>query len=139
MTDLLLSLTLSLAAADRIAQTSNSCSSVAIAAARGRLLGQDGAINRYALDITVANLGSRPQPSSMLQSVEIFQDATKVDQKGVPPLRPGQRVTVTYDFTRSVEARPDTTRFRLKLVGHDPHAELGSACQDAAEIYRVTV
>lgn len=76
----------------------------------------DATVNRYTIAITVVNRGSAKQPSNLLQSLAIYQDATKVGQKGVPPLKPGQSYTLTYVFVRSNEAVAGSTRLRFTLV-----------------------
>lgn len=82
----------------------------------------NGSLAAYDLAITVANVGSRNQPSSVLQSVNIYQDATKVDQKGAQPLRAGASETLHYRFDRSSEAHQRSTHMRFQLVVRDPHA-----------------
>jgi hypothetical protein len=84
--------------------------------------------------VTVVNRGAS-QPSSMLQSVNVYQNGSKVDQKSVPPLRAGASKTVTYTFKRSAEANDDTTRLRVQLVGHDAHG----SCSTAGSPVRITV
>jgi hypothetical protein len=59
--------------------------------------------------------GNSAQPSNTLQSVDVIQNEGKIDQKGVPPLRPGQSYTATYTFTRSVEAADGTTQFVFRI------------------------
>ena len=74
----------------------------------------------------------------MLNSIQIFQDATKVDQKGAQPLKAGGTETVTYHFSRSSQARPGTTRLRFRLIVNDPHAPAQN-CSTANDTYRISV
>jgi hypothetical protein len=94
----------------------------AIVSASSKSVGQEGGVNRYRLSVTVKNLGSAKQASNVLQSVEFIQNSVKVDQKGVPPLKPGQSYTVTRDYLRSVDAGVGTTPFvfRLRIVKPTP-------------------
>jgi hypothetical protein len=91
----------------------------AIINAAMRTVTQNGEVNRYTVAITVANQGTATQPGNTLQSVEIYQDGQKVDQKGVPPLRAGQAAVVTYGFDRSRLARERTTDLDFRLVVHN--------------------
>jgi hypothetical protein len=121
-----------------LAMTSNACVAPAITTAVAHQLGSNGDLNTYDVAITVKNMGSVAEPSSLLQSVQIFQDATKVDQKGTPPLPAGGTATVHYRLQRSSEARPGTTHLRFSLVMHDPHGAVTS-CSTANSSYRINV
>ena len=82
-----------------IAMTSNgACAGPTIANAVATQTGNNGNLTTYDVAVTVKNTGSAAEPSSLLQSVEVFQDATKVDQKGTPPLAAGGRATVHYSL-----------------------------------------
>ena len=74
-----------------------------------------GALKHYVVEVTVKNVGNRAQPSNLLQSVEVLQNGDHVDQKGLPPLRPGQSATVTYAFDRAASAGARTTRLTFVL------------------------
>jgi hypothetical protein len=78
----------------------------------------DGNINRYTLSGRVENLGSLGQSSSTLQFVDIYRGETKIDSRGVPPLRPGQSYTFEYVSSRSAQAGDQTTTlgFRMRLA-----------------------
>lgn len=121
-----------------LAMTSNACVSPAITSAVASQLGSNGDLTTYDVAITVKNAGPAAEPSSLLQSVQVYQDATKVDQKGTPPLRAGGSATVHYRFQRSSEARPGTTRLRFSLVMHDPHGAV-TRCSTANSTYRINV
>ena len=88
----------------------------AITSAGVKNVTHQGAVNNYAIAVTVVNRGDAGQPSNLLESVNILQDATKVGRKGIPPLKPGQSYTFTYEFVRSDEAVPRSTRLRFQLV-----------------------
>jgi hypothetical protein len=120
-----------------LAMTSNACVSPGITSAVASQLGSNGNLTTYDVAITVKNAGSA-EPSSLLQSVQVFQDATKVDQKGTPPLPAGGSATVHYRLQRSSEARPGSTHLRFSLVMHDPHGPVTS-CSTANSTYRVNV
>jgi archaellum component FlaG (FlaF/FlaG flagellin family) len=120
-----------------LAMTSSACAAPAIAGAVAHELGTNGDLNTYDVAITVKNMGAT-EPSSMLQSVQVFQDATKVDQKGTPPLAAGASATVHYRLQRSSEARPGSTHLRFSLVMHDPHRPVAD-CSGANATYRINV
>jgi hypothetical protein len=77
-----------------------------------------GNLNTYHLDGTVTNLGTQGQPSNTLQFVDIYIDTQKRNDRGIPPLAPGQSYNFGFDWTRSSDAGPGTTtaRFRLRMV-----------------------
>jgi hypothetical protein len=105
-----------LAAALGAGEPSATCSpGPAVNAASVRSVTRVGDLNRYVLGIQVTNAGNSAQPSNTLQSVDVIQNEGKIDQKGVPPLRPGQSYTATYTFTRSVEAADGTTQFVFRI------------------------
>ena len=101
-------------------------------------ISDNGQLAAYDFAITVKNNGSAKQPSSVLQSVVIYQDATKVDQKGAQPLGAGATETVHYRFTRSNQARMGSTHMRFQLIVRDPH-EAASDCSTANDTYRLDV
>ena len=121
-----------------LAMTSNACVDPAITAAVAHQLGNNGDLTTYDVAITVKNVGSAAEPSSLLQSVQVFQDATKVDQKGTPPLAAGGSATVHYRFQRTSEGRPGSTHLRFSLVLHDPHGPV-TDCSTANNTYRINV
>jgi hypothetical protein len=77
---------------------------------------QNGSLNHYVVAITVTNQGSARQPGNTLQSIAVYQNGDKVDQKGLQPLRPGQSQTVTYGFDRNHRSEARSTNLRFKLV-----------------------
>jgi hypothetical protein len=87
----------------------------------------NGNLNHYVVAVHVKNLGSKGQPSNTLQSVEVLQNGDHVDQKGLPPLRPGQTATVFYAFDRSAGAAGHTTRLSFGLSAHAGSTACSSA------------
>jgi len=73
----------------------------------------------YHVTATVTNLGNQAQPGNVLQFVDVNQYGGRLDDRGVPPLAPGQSYTVSYVWPRSTDAGKLTSPldFRLRLVG----------------------
>jgi hypothetical protein len=120
-----------------VASASPACADPAITSATSSLA-PGGSLDVYDVAITVKNLGSGAQPSSVLQSVEVYQDAGKVGQIGIAPLRPAGSRTVHYRLKRAVDARPGSTNLRLVLVLRDPHRAV-TDCSKANDVFRLTV
>jgi len=93
----------------------------------------DGGTSEYHLAGTVTNLGSVGQPSNTLQFVDIYVDRVKLDDRGIPPLAPGQSYTFGYTFVRSADAGNGTTtvHFRVRMVQ-------GADCNPANGVNSVT-
>jgi len=121
-----------------IAMTSGACSDPTITSAVAKTVGTNGDLTTYDVAIRVKNAGSEAEPSSLLQSVQVFQDATKVDQKGTPPLSAGGATTVHYRFQRSSEAHRGSTHLRFQLIMSDPHGPI-TDCSTANTTYRIDV
>jgi hypothetical protein len=100
---------------------------------------QPGGLNSYTIAITVQNMGTKGQPSNLLQSVEVMQNGDHVDQKGLQPLRPGQKQTVMYTFTRSHGAAPHTTRFTFTLAQKGMSIPGPQDCSADNDTFRLTV
>ncbi len=122
-----------------LAMTPGACTNPAIVSAGATTAGNNGNLTTYNIAIRVKNTGTVGEPSSLLQSVEVFQDATKVDQKSAPPLAPGQAATVHYQFSRSSEARAGSTHLRFRLVTTDPHGTTITNCSVANSTFRLDV
>lgn len=122
-----------------LAMTSGACADPAITSAVATEAGNNGNLTTYDVAIRVKNAGSAGEPSSLLQSVQVFQDATKVDQHGTPPLAAGASATVHYRFSRSSEARAGSTHLRLRLVLSNPHGVRVTDCTTANDTYRLNV
>ena len=74
---------------------------------------QDGALNHYGLHVTVTNRGG-DQAANVLQSIAIYRNGTKADQKSVPPLKAGTNYSFTYPFDRNADAGNGTTKFTFR-------------------------
>jgi subtilase family serine protease len=92
-----------------------------------------GGISTYHMVGTVTNLGSQAQPSNTLQFVDIYIDRQKRNDRGIPPLAPGQSYTFGFDWPRSSDAGPGTTtvHFQIRMVQ-------GSDCNPANGANSVT-
>ena len=88
----------------------------AIVSARMAGATPDGELTRNAVAVTVTNLGNADQGKRVLQSVDTYQNGTKVGAKGIPPLAAGQSYTFTYSFERSAAAGTGTTKLRFQLT-----------------------
>ena len=75
----------------------------------------DGNLNHYSLSAKVANLGRVAQAASTLQFVDIYKGSTKLDSRGIPPLRAGQTFTFTYVSMRSAQAGSKTTALSFRM------------------------
>jgi hypothetical protein len=120
-----------------VASASPACADPAITSATSSIAA-GGSLDVYDVAITVKNLGSAAQPSSLLQSVAVYQDAGKVGQMGISPLRPGASQTVHYRLERAVDARPGSTNLRMVLVLRDPHRAV-TDCSSANDVFHLSV
>jgi hypothetical protein len=84
-----------------------------------------GGLNHYTLRGKVANLGGTGQASNTLQFVDIYKGSTKLDSRGVPPLRPGESYTFEYVSDRSADAGAQTTALGFRMDVRQP-ANTGS-------------
>jgi hypothetical protein len=93
----------------------------------------NGLTNQYHVVGTVTNLGSAAQASNTLQFVDIYVDRMKRDDRGIPPLAPGQSYTFGYTWVRAVNAGTGTTttHFRMRIVQ-------GQDCNPANGVNSVT-
>jgi hypothetical protein len=122
-----------------LAMTSGACAGPTITGATASEVGSNGDLTTYDVAIRVKNTGSAAEPSSLLQSVQVFQDATKVDQKGTPPLAAGQSATVHYRFSRSSEAAARSTHLHFTLTLSDPHGTPFTDCSSGDNSYRLDI
>jgi hypothetical protein len=125
----------------RAAGAASACSGAdpAITAAVAKGATAQGGLSNVSVKVTVKNLGGTKQRSNTLQSVDVFQDQTKVDRKGIPPLAPGQAYSFTYTFARSADARAGTTDLRFKLVFTQPVPPGTEDCNASNDEARVHV
>jgi CARDB len=122
-----------------LAMTSGACTGPTITSAIASQVGTNGDLSTYDVAIRVKNAGSASEPSSLLQSVVVYQDATKVDQKGTPPLAAGSSETVHYRFTRSSEAAAHSTHLHFTLTLSDPHGTPFTDCSTGDNSYRLDI
>jgi CARDB protein len=75
-------------------------------------------LDLYHLTATVTNLGNQAQPGNVLQFVDVVQYGARLDDRGVPPLAPGQSYTVSYIWPRSTDAGKMTSPldFHIRLA-----------------------
>jgi hypothetical protein len=66
-------------------------------------------LNLYHVRVTVTNRASESQPGNVLQFVDVTQYGDRLDDKGIPPLAPGESYSWTYVWKRSAEAGSGTT------------------------------
>ena len=111
----------------------------AIVSATSRLVGSDAGSNHYRLSITVTNVGGQGQASNVLQFVDIFEHGTKLDAKGIPPLKAGQNYTIAYMYNRATDAGDRTASFRFQLDMRQPAGTSSQNCSAANDRYRLTV
>jgi len=97
---------------------------------------QNGAVNHYQLRVTVANHGAS-QGGNVLQSIDIFRNGTKADQKGVPPLKAGASYSFLYPYDRNSDAGDGTTSFVFRTEAQQPGG--GEVCYGSREGYRFSV
>ena len=83
-------------------------------------------LNLYRVSVTVTNTGDEAQAANVLQFLDVLQYGGRLDDRGVPPLAPGQSYAITYTWPRSADAGPRTSplEFRLRYVAPLP----ASAC-----------
>jgi len=87
-----------------------------------------GGLNHYTLSGKVVNLGSTAQASNTLQFVDIYKGSTKLDSRGVPPLRAGQSYAFEYVSTRSAEAGAQSTSLGFRMDVREPPNTGSQAC-----------
>jgi hypothetical protein len=122
-----------------IASASPDCAGPTIVSATQTSMHRDGARNVYETAIVVKNMGSHEQSSSLLESVEVFQDDTKVGEIGLLPIAPGHSQTVHYELQRSAGGRKGSTQLQFRLVTDDPHGMASTACSASTHGYRLDV
>jgi hypothetical protein len=100
---------------------------------------KNGGLDHFIVAIQVKNVGSKGQPSNLLQSVEVYQNGDHVDQKGLPPLRAGQSATVTYAFDRSAGAANHTTQLTFSLLQRTYAIPGPQDCSASNDRFRLSV
>ncbi|MBV8373883.1 MAG: hypothetical protein JO302_00080 [Candidatus Eremiobacteraeota bacterium] len=86
-------------------------------------------LDLYHVTAKVTNLGNRGQSGDVLQFVDVVQYDGRLDDRGIPPLAPGQSYTVTYVWPRSSDAGKWTSPldFRIRTVSATCAPVKGSA------------
>lgn len=94
----------------------------AITSVRVANVANNGLVNHYTLVGTIANLGNQSQAKNVLQFVDIYYSGNRINDRGIPPLAPGQSYNFSYDFQRSTDAGTGTTQlhFRIRFVQPSP-------------------
>jgi hypothetical protein len=87
-----------------------------------------GGLNHYTLSGKVSNLGSVAQASNTLQFVDIYKGSTKLDSRGVPPLRAGQSYAFEYVSTRSAQGGDQTTSLGFRMDVRQPPNTGSQSC-----------
>ncbi len=94
-----------------------------------------GHLNQYHIQGTVTNLGAQGQPANTLQFVDIYGGASqeRLNDRGIPPLKPGQTYHFGYVWNRSLDAGQNSTtlEFRVRMVQ-------GTNCNPGNAIYKLT-
>ncbi len=75
-------------------------------------------LNLYHVTATITNLGSQSEAGDALQFVDVMQYGGRLDDRGVPPLAPGESYTVSYTWPRSSDAGKWTSplNFRVRTI-----------------------
>jgi hypothetical protein len=107
----------------------------AITSVRVQNVTGNGGANRYTLVGTVTNLGDRKQASNVLQFVDIYQDGTRLEDRGVPPLAPGQSYTFSYVWLRASDAGTNTSAFGFRIRMTSPSPPGNEDCNPANDTY----
>lgn len=94
----------------------------------------------YHLIGVVQNVGTAKQASNVLQFVDVDIGGTgKVDTRGIPPLKPGQKYTFGYDFKRSSDAGNGSSRLHFKLDFRQPSPPGSQDCNPANDEFTLRV
>jgi subtilase family serine protease len=110
----------------------------AIVSAKVQNVAGNGSVNHYTLVGKVTNLGSVKQASNVLQFVDIYQNGTRLEDRGVPPLAPGQSYTFSYDWQRASDAGKGTTTMQFRLRMTSPSPPGSEDCNPGNDTYSVT-
>ena len=127
-----------LALATLLAAADGACSGAApvITSVTSHVAADGGSVDDFILHVTVANRGTQGQPANVLQSVSVYQNGGKVNEKGIPPLAAGASYAFDQSFQRSDESRAHTTRFAFRL-----HADknASASCYGDGSGYKLSV
>lgn len=109
----------------------------AVTSVRVQNVTANGSANRYTLVGTVTNLGNQKQASNVLQFVDIYQEGTRLEDRGVPPLAPGQSYTFSYVWMRALDAGTNTTTFDFRIRMTSPSPAGNHDCNAGNDTYRL--
>jgi subtilase family serine protease len=110
----------------------------AITSVRVQNVSGNGSLNHYTLVGKVTNLGNQRQASNVLQFVDIYQNGTRLEDRGVPPLAPGQSYTFSYVWQRASDAGTNTTAFDFRLRMTSPSPPGNQDCSAGNDTFRLT-
>jgi hypothetical protein len=77
-------------------------------------------VNIYRIGVTIENLGKGNQADNALDSVVMYQQGEKTDEKGLKPLAAGDSQTVFFTYQRSGGPRRGTTNLRFRIAVTQP-------------------
>lgn len=77
-------------------------------------------LDLYHVRATVTNLTNQPQAGNVLQFVDVVQYDARLDDRGVPPLAPGESYTITYVWPRSADAGKLTSPLNFRIRSVEP-------------------
>jgi hypothetical protein len=89
-------------------------------------------LNLYRVGATVTNVGNERQPGNVLQFVDVMQYGDRLDDRGVPPLAPGQSYTISYVWPRAVDAGKWTTPLNFQVRPVSPMTQDPQDCGGAS-------
>jgi subtilase family serine protease len=98
----------------------------------------NGSLNHYTLVGRVTNLGNQSQASNVLQFVDIYQNGTRLEDRGVPPLAPGQSYTFSYVWQRAADAGTNTTTFDFRIRMASPSPPGNQDCNPGNDTLHLT-
>jgi hypothetical protein len=89
-------------------------------------------LNLYHVRVTVTNRANEAQAGKTLQFVDVVQYGNRLDDKGIPPLAPGESYSWTYVWKRSSDAGKGTTPLDFRYRPY-PSSQISDACVANAE------
>lgn len=95
-----------------------SCGGPTVTAVTVQSMNSTRYLNYYHVTATVTNRGDAAQAGNVMQFIDVNQYGDRLDDRGVPPLAPGQSYTITYVWKRAVDAGKWTTPldFRIRPI-----------------------
>ncbi|HEX3671573.1 MAG TPA: hypothetical protein VHT92_07720 [Candidatus Cybelea sp.] len=123
-----------LASAPLSALAAANCDGPSVTSVALRTVSHTPHIDYYHVTATVTNVGSQGQPGDALQFVDVVQYGGRLDDRGVPPLAPGQSYTIDYTWPRSADAGKMTSPLDFRMRSVTPSAGSCSATKAGAGI-----